>query len=153
MTNTLVEAFRTMLSKHEGCRLLNFRASENIISPQQAWQHIVSMTAKPSIIFRDERLVKAQNKWWEIVHSCNLLIENNCCLISVGGLARLPWAQVQLSNKAPIFDLFAQDSGSPEFIVMDDKGNRFIGVTAEENEIWLYLVERTNNLLHTINLS
>jgi hypothetical protein len=100
------------------------------------------MGSKPFIIFPDDHMGKALDSWWRLARSESLLSAQGTCLISVSGAVLGTWARIRLPDGAPVLDVFAVNKGSPEFIAMNEEGRFCIAVTAEENEIWLFLVKR-----------
>lgn len=150
MTNQGVLRLESLCLRYPGIELVEFIDEPSGMTPKQAWAHVIMMESKPSIVFTDDRISDAQDSWWRLARSNRLLSDQETCLISIGGLGQLPWARIRLPERAPVFDIFAVDAGSPEFIVMNQAGDRLLAVTSEEHETWLYLVERQDAQLRTV---
>lgn len=139
--------------RHSGVTLLGFEENARIASPKEAWTHIIRVESKPSLVFADEHMAEAEERWWNLALSRQLASKYEDVLVSIGGIGQLPWARIRLPAHTPVFDIFALTQGSPEFIVMSGSGDHLLAVTSEEDETWLYLVDCQGHDFKTIMFS
>ncbi|NPC70132.1 hypothetical protein HPP05_10295 [Corallococcus exiguus] len=145
-----VSRLELLCRRFSGVELIDLVDDVGGLTPGQAWAHVVSMESKPSLVVRDKHMADAGRSWWSLAREHGVLSDTSSCLISVSGLALGAWARIRLPERAPVFEVFAVDAGSPEFIALNEAGSFFLAVTAEEDETWIYLVERQGGQLRTL---
>jgi len=150
MSSGAVSVLKSLCRRNQGVDIVGFAPEVDGVTPERAWGHVVRMESKPSLVLPDESIDKAGHSWWKLAHSEGLLSNDATCLISVSGVALGSWARIRLPERAPVLDIFSVNAGSPEFIAMNEEGRIFLAVTAEEDEIWLYLVKRSGGQWLTV---
>lgn len=122
------------------------------VSPAEAWHYVVTGdSSKTSMTFPVEHLAQAQADWWRLALSSRLFSKDDTCLISMGGIGGLPWARIHIPTHAPVLDIFAQHKECPEFLAMSESGERYLAVTSEENDVWIYLVDCRGGQFRTLS--
>ncbi|MDR5816282.1 hypothetical protein QCE62_22055 [Caballeronia sp. LZ033] len=143
------------LGKHPEVIFSGFANEIQTFTPQQVWTHVVRIGSQPSVVFSDRCMEDASKSWWKLAQSAELISATTSdvsCLISIGGLGLLPWAMVQFPLETPILEVFAVNRESPEFIVSSKSKDTYLAVVSEEDEIWIYFVNRCGSELKTMLL-
>ncbi|MFI9723898.1 PE-PGRS family protein [Streptomyces sp. NPDC052396] len=125
------------------------RVEEEVLLPRAAWRPVISFEAEPTVAVRDDRpdLVAELNAQWHRLAIDNGIIgEDGVFLIDVAGPAtgRVPrrWTRVRLADQWDLAGVLGERPGQPEFITVSTDGNALIGVTTEEYEVWLVMLDR-----------
>lgn len=152
-TEDKISRLKSICQQDAGIKFVEFDDAPSGVTPNEAWTHVIGVNSKPSIVFSlDDHDSDAQEVWWRLARANGLISEDGTCLLSVGGIGLLPWARVRLSEGVPVLSLFAFYKGSPEFVVRNEEGNRYLAVTSEEHGTWFYLVECQVGKLTTVML-
>ena len=148
-TSQLESLFR----KHPEVIFSGFFNETRIFTPQEVWTHVVRIGSRPSVIFSDQYKEEASKCWWKFAQSAGLIstaTSDVSCLITIGGLGLLPWAAIQFPLNTSVLEVFALNEGCPEFIVASISGDAYLAVVSEEDEMWVYFMNRCGSELNTM---
>lgn len=142
------------LSHLKQINFLGFVDPPNQTHPINVWKYIATWTNNPILKIDYKEIHKASSKWWIIAEKINLLSSKKL-LISIGAknLGSLPWALISIEEKTDIIEHFSIINNSPDFICLSLDGQRSLGVTSEEYELWLFATKITKNEISNISIN
>lgn len=128
-----------------GLIVLGRIAIEGLMCPEDAWKLVSSISVRPTAIVHEEiedYLEDVDRQWESIAHRSGLIDRDSTFLLSPSGVgtSRLPWFKVRLSDDVRLAKKLALYPGEPEFVTMSNCGDLIIGVTTEEDGVWIILV-------------
>lgn len=105
------------------------------------------------MVIDDEKegyLDEVNTKWLDLARSAGIVAEDSTFLISPSGTGAWgdPWYQVRMGRTVKLAENLAPDPGEPEFLTSANDGSGLVGVTAEEDGIWLIVIDRPASKIH-----
>lgn len=130
------------LSKCPEIKLLKFVYLSNQINPQDIWCYVASLATPPTLKITLEKYDNLSELWWELTEKINFFSSSEM-LLSIGrnNLGSLPWIQIYVGGKTDLIKCFSVIKDEPEFIGLNTEGNKLIGITTEEDAIWLFVAK------------
>lgn len=129
-----------------GLDLLGVQTHAGKLTPIQAWMMVIGGAVIPDHVIDDQAenyLDNVNSKWLEVANRRRLLDPDRTFLISLSrpGTREDPWFHVRISGELRMAQVLAPQSGEPEYVTASLTGYPIIGVTAEEYEAWIVLLE------------
>ncbi|MGW1224078.1 PE-PGRS family protein [Streptomyces sp. NPDC001515] len=136
------------LLQRAGLHVVGEARIEEVLPPRAAWRPVVSAAAEPTVAVRGDLpgLVAELNaRWHRLAAGSGILDEGGVFLIDVagnwtGGSPRR-WTRVRLTERWDLAGVLGERPGQPEFLTLAPDGSALIGVTTEEDEVWLTLLD------------
>lgn len=121
-----------------GLEMLGYAGNVQIPGPHRAWSIVSRGDVIPAATLAPTSTTNERHaQWLRGAQAEDIISGNGEFLLSVGGLAALPWAHVRLSQPACLGDF--PEPGEPSFIAADLTGRRLCAVTTEEHAFWIIL--------------
>lgn len=121
---------------------------EEVLPPRAVWRSVVAGEARPTVSVRANRadLVAELNaQWHRLGTESGIFGGDGIFLIDVAGnwtgCAPRRWTRVQLTDQWDLAGVLGEWPGQPEFVTLSMDGDTLLGVTTEEDEVWLIGVE------------
>ncbi|MEU5404294.1 PE-PGRS family protein [Streptomyces sp. NPDC005963] len=134
--------------RRTGLRIAGDWRTEEVVPPRAAWRLVVAREARPTVSVRADRadLVTELNaQWRRLGTESGLFGGDGVFLIDVAGnwtgCAPRPWTRVQLTEQWDLAGVLGERPGQPEFITLSLDGDTLLGVTTEEDEVWLIVMD------------
>ncbi|MEV5944799.1 hypothetical protein [Streptomyces sp. NPDC051994] len=122
--------------------------TEEVVPPRAAWRPVVAGEASPTVSVRADRadLVAELNaQWHRLGTESGIFGGDGVFLIDVAGnwtgCAPRPWTRVRLTEQWNLAGVLGERPGQPEFVTLSMDGDTLLGVTTEEDEVWLIVVD------------
>jgi hypothetical protein len=123
--------------------------AEEVLPPRAAWRPIISGEAKPSVAVRGDLpdpVTEINAQWHRLAAGSGIIGEDGVFLIDVAGnwtgCAPRRWTRVKLIEQWDLAGVLGERPGQPEFVTLSMDGDTLLGVTTEEDEVWLIAVDR-----------
>ncbi|MFD7863916.1 PE-PGRS family protein [Streptomyces sp. NPDC059783] len=136
------------LLRRAGLHVVEEARVEEVLPPRAAWRPVVSVAAEPTVAVRGDLpgLVAELNARWHRLAAGNGIIdEDGVFLVDVAGnwtgCASRRWTRVRLTERWDLAGVLGERPGQPEFLTLAPDGSALIGVTTEEDEVWLTLLD------------
>jgi hypothetical protein len=125
-----------------GLNVLDENVLNDRFRPSDAWKRIIGVNMSPIVVVDDSGEDSAAivgSEWATHAKRLGILGENAAFLISVAGKGALtaPWAKAELAVSGMDVGRLGTSPGEPEFVTKGIDGDVVLGVTTEENGIWL----------------
>jgi len=137
------------LLQRAGLEVVGDRRIEQVLPPRAAWRPVISGEATPTVTVRGELpgLITALNEQWHrLAVGSGIIGEDGVFLIDVAGnwtgCAPRRWTRVKLTDRWDLAGVLGKRPGRPEFVTVSTDGRALLGVTAEEDEVWLVALDR-----------
>lgn len=143
----MTREFRRSLLESCGLVVLgDHEHSDAVLSAWGAWQLVIGGAVTPVLTIGSEHsdvAAEVDDRWRELAVRHSVIDADGEFLISVAGegAAELGWARVRASDRLEMARRLTSQSGcfSPEFVTADVAGRVVLGVTDEEDGVWLVL--------------
>ena len=115
-----------------------------------AWKRIIGGNVVPTATVKldgPDVAGKVNERWRELARRYSVIDDRGEFLISVAGLGarELGWAKVRMTARVDLARSLTDQTSSihphPEFVTADVRGRTGLGVTTEEYDVWLILVQ------------
>ncbi|WP_415949029.1 PE-PGRS family protein [Streptomyces sp. KLOTTS4A1] len=116
-------------------------AAEHALPTWAALRPIASATAEPAATVRlddADPCAATDEEWFRLATAHGLFAEDGGFLVSLGDGH---WFRVRLGERWRLAEVLPSEPGSPEFMTLSCDGRTLIGVTTQEYEVWLVVVD------------
>ncbi|KUO19192.1 PE-PGRS family protein [Streptomyces dysideae] len=137
------------LLRRAGLEIVGDSRVEEVLPPRSAWHRMVRWETEPTVTVRSDRpdLVEELNReWHRLASESGFLAGDGVFLIDVAGnwTGCMPrrWTRVRLTVGWDLAGVLGERPGEPEFVTLSLDGDAMVGVTTEEESVWLVTVDR-----------
>ncbi|MFD8996441.1 PE-PGRS family protein [Streptomyces abikoensis] len=120
----------------------------DVLWPRAAWRAVMAPDAVPTVAVRrdDPGLVAELNaQWHRLATERGVIGADGAFLVDVAGSRRGPaahgWTRVRLAGRWDLAGVLGERPGQPEFVTLSADGDAVLGMTTEEDEVRLVVVD------------
>ncbi|MBM9508671.1 PE-PGRS family protein [Streptomyces sp. KK5PA1] len=137
------------LLQRAGLEVVGDRRAEEVLPPKAAWRMVIPGEAVPTVAVPEDLPdlgTELNAQWHRLAAGSGILGEDGVFLIDVAGhwTAGAPrnWTRVRLTDPWDLAGVLKQQPEHAEFVTVSTDGSALIGVTVEEREIRLIVLDR-----------
>ncbi|MEV0096480.1 PE-PGRS family protein [Streptomyces sp. NPDC050738] len=147
------DGLRELLGR-AGLEIAGDRRIEEVLPVRAAMRAVASMETEPTVAVRHDHpdpVAELNAQWHRLAVGNGVIGEDGVFLIAAGGDGGDSgnsgdggdgWTRVRLTDGWDLAGVLGPRPGRPEFISLSLDGDRLLGATTEEYEVWLVAVDR-----------